>query len=329
MPLSWSIMNSRYAHLALVATLVASVYAAGCAPLPDVSPFSTTTRELASAIRTSGDTAVTIIADEHNPQSAIDLRAAWDTRDKAMHALVRYSDSLAAIVAGFNEAKANAAKLGDSIEQLAQATGVIAPGGGAAAGVAIDVGELVVTQLAKVKAARSLEEALTEGQPVVDAVAAHLGRRLVRGRSGAQPSNDVTDLITIYDAVESNIETARVADTQPTTDLITVLVTRRTSLQTSVDAGDPAAVAEVVQLTSAIADANTTWRALNEPFDRRAKRVTEARALAEALATGVDSWATAHADLTSAIKQRRPVSIELLTDSALEIRALVKRIREL
>jgi hypothetical protein len=309
--------------------LTAGFFLGSCAPLPDVSPFATATRELASALRTSGDTAVTIVADEHDQQKAGELREAWDERDKAMHALVRYSDGLTAIVAGFDDAKANAIKLGDSIEQLAQTAGIITPGGEAAAGVAIDVGQLVVEQIAKVKAAKSLERALTDAQPVIDAVAGHLGRRLIRGRSGAEVSNDVTDLMVIYEAVDSKIETEELQATQSTHDLITVLAARRSSIQARIPQGEAATVAEVAQLTQTIADANVTLTALQAPFRQRARRVSEAQALVEALAGAVDSWATAHADLANAIQQRRAVSVASLTDSALEIRALTKRIRDL
>jgi len=321
-------MKNLYRPTRLLALLSTVLALTGCAALPDVTPFASGTRQLAAAVRASGDAAVTIVAQEHSTAKAGQLRDAWDARDKAMNAMVRYSDSLVAIAQGFSDAKANAANLGTSVEQLCMAAGLLVPGGGAAPGIAIEIGTLITTQIAKAKAARSLAEALLEAQPVVDAVAAQLGRRLVQARAGKQPSNDITDLVTIFDGVTSTIQTQRVAATQPTTDFLTVLAGRLAALQPAINAGTPAAVTEAMQLTAAAADAESTRASLDTPFIERLEHIQRARTLAESLAAAVDAWATAHADLAFAMAQRRPVSIESLTDSALEIRALVKRMQE-
>lgn len=300
-----------------------------CAPLPDVSPFATATRQVASAVRTSGDTAVSVVAEAYSPARAEDLRAAWEVRDSTMDALVRYSNSLVAIVQGHNDARGSAATLGRSVEDLATAAGLIAPGGGPAVGIAKEVFTLVTAQIQGVKAARSLEDALRAAQPVVDAAAEHLGRRLVRARAGDQPSNDVTDLAALFDGAESKVQTEQLAATQATADLIAVVEGRLTSLQASINAGTPAAVAEAAQLSAAAAAADAKLAMLNKPFEERLARIRAARELAEQLAVAIDAWATAHADLTAAMAQRRPVSVESLLDSAIEIRTLIRRIGEL
>lgn len=319
----------------LCVVLPAAVLTTACAPLPDVTPFSTATRELASAVRISGDAAAVAIADARSDdegdaqKQAQAFREAWEARNGAMNALVHYSDSLAAIVQGFNDAKANTAKLSQSLQDLATATGLLTAGAGPGVGVGVGIANLVVEQIAKVKAANSLEEALIAAQPVVDTVAENLGRRLIKNRIGAEPSNDVTDLLAIYNGAASNIETAKLAATQPTIDYLDTLMARRTTLLRGIRDGDPNALSEAAQIATAASAAEAELARLSAPFEERLARVRVARDLAVALAGAVDAWATAHSDLVNAMKQRRPVSVDSLTQAAIEIRALVRRIQEL
>jgi hypothetical protein len=43
----------------------------------------------------------------------------------------------------------------------------------------------------------------------------------------------------------------------------------------------------------------------------------------------MERWAAAHREVALSLEHRRPVSVESLTDAAVEVRDLVKRVREL
>lgn len=298
------------AQLGTFITLTAAV--GGCAAPPDVSLFAAATRDLADAVHAAGEETSQLLAEEHDT-TAHALDEAWHTRDAAMRALVDYADNLNAIAQG----RTDLSTFGESLKQLAIATGLITPAGSAAADIVTDAATLAFTQIDRMKAVRSLAEALNAAQPVVDAIAHRLGEH-----------SDIEDLLTILAGLDSNIETAKLAATQPTNDYIQELEARRAALLPDGNAGDDVAILESIDLTQSIALARATLQALSAPFDRRAERTASARALVLALGQGLNAWANSHARLTHALVTHHPVDLNSLTEATNEIKSLIERIRE-
>jgi hypothetical protein len=297
--------------------LLVVVLAAGCATLPDVSPFASASRDLASAVRASGSA----ISGELHASPDVESQAkkfddAWAARNLAMQAVVAYSDGLVGIVRATGEARASARSLADKLGALATAVNIAQPGAGAAIGVAADTGAFIWAQIALARGAESLDEALGHAQPAIDRLVEIIGRdtrdlaRIVRAMAEAQRGalNKTYNTAMGYrEVVEQEREKLRAKD-------FTGLVRSQSELKRA---------EELMALVSA------EMQRYGEEKARIDAREKAGLLLVAATRDAMERWAAAHRDVALSLQNRRPVNVESLTAGAVELRTLVARIREL
>lgn len=152
---------------------------AGCRTLPNTQPFLDATGGLRSAVASVGS-AVTaeLKATPLLSSSGAEFERAWRVRNNAMGALVSYASSLQAIVDSGKKGEESAQQLTDAVGKLADAAGLAVPGAAEAVGLAADTFKAAYGQIAKARAAKSLERSLAELQPVIELIARKLAADL-------------------------------------------------------------------------------------------------------------------------------------------------------
>ena len=296
--------------------ILAVFLAAGCAALPDVSPFATASRQLAGAIKASG----TAISEDLHASPDLEAKAkafdsAWTVRNDLMRAVVAYSDSLVAIVKASGDSRAAARSLADKVGGLAQAVGVVQPGAGPAIDVAADTAAFVWAQIALARAAASLEEALRQAQPAIE--------RLTIIKS------DSRDLVIVVRGLAEAQRTALGTTYNEALGYRKDLGGRRGRLRAKFGTLTDAEVAELRRIDELMVPVNAEAQRYEE---QKAKVDTREKANLQLIAAtrdAMEQWAAAHREVALSLENRRPVSTESLTEAAIELRDLVKRIREL
>lgn len=305
---------------------------AGCAPLPDVSGFASASGELALATRGVGEATVPIIRGARGDEAASTFAKNWGERVATMNAMARYADALAEITANFGNAKRDAEALAASVERLAGESGLLPMGSSAAVGIATDIATLVVTQLQQARAARDLREALERVDPVVQLVAARLGRSIsadaAAGGAGPDAGSDAADLAVFLNGAEEHFLTERVRETTSAMDTIAAARAARERTVSGLAQGNDEATARALQLAQIIDAAQREADAAAAPIDAELARVRAARRLLIATAQATDAWAMAHADLVRAMRDRRAISTDALADAAVRIRDIIRRIED-
>lgn len=290
--------------------------AAACAALPDVAPFASASRQLAGAIRTSG----AAISDDLHAVPDLEATAkvfdeAWTVRNEAMRAVVTYSDGLVAIVKASGDARASARSLADQVGALAQAVGVLQPGAGPAAGVAADTAAFVWAQIALARAAASLREALGHAQPAIE--------RLTALRS------DSADLVKVIRGVAEVQRTDLARTYDEAFGYRKVLAGRRGTLRARFGTLTEGELAELRRIEELMVPVNLEIEKYEERKARIDDRERASLQLIAATRDAMERWAAAHREVALSLESRQPVGVASLTDAALELRDLVKRIREL
>jgi hypothetical protein len=312
-------------RLPLVAATL--LLASGCTQLPDVTPFATATADMAAAVRTAGPAVASEVERmEHGQAAAKTLSQSWAARDAAMAAVVSYSDSLVSIVNAAHDKGEAVGKLAEKLGGLATAAGLPLPGASAALGVVTDAAKFVWAQIELARGAASLEEALAAAQPAIDRIADKLGddfkdldvalRAAVEGQRGAIEADPTYNIgVGTRDTiVESKLH------------LLERLAQRAGNDRDGLTDDDIAALGRIDAL------AESTSAVLEDPEKRLDELGTRAGAttdLLHASADAVQRWSIAHRDLVNAVANRRGVDVDSLTSAAVEIRDLVKRVREL
>lgn len=309
------------------ASLAAALLLAGCQSLPDTQPFTDATVSLRSAVAAGGTAVVAEL--KRSPVAGMDTQAealdrAWQIRTKTMTALVDYAHSLQAIVNAGNKGETSAQKLADAANTLLQTLGPANLAATAGGTLALDTFKFAFGQIARARAAKSLEVALAEMQPAIDRIAELFAA-------------DLADLdLLVQVAIDSQRD--RLADeNQSQIGYRRQILATQKDLQ-NITAGELAARKAPNQLSKTedlkrldeLLAAQATWYA-----DYTARQsATAARGRAASEMAGVTrlafaDWAAAHAQLLAAIRARRTLSVAELAEATKRIHALVDRYREL
>ena len=290
----------------------------GCATLPDVSPFASASRQLAGAMKAGGSA----VSEDLHATTGLETRAkqfdqAWAARNDVMRAVVAYSDGLVAIVRSTGEARDSARALADKVGALAQVAGVAQPGAGTAGAVASDTAAFIWAQIALVRGAASLGEALTMAQPVIDRLTELI-------------TTDNRDLASIVRGAAIAQRTALDAAYNEPFGYAGTLARRRTMLRAK-GYGELSKdeIAELARIDELMVPANAQLQKREEQLLRIDRRERASLQLIAATRDAMERWAAAHRDVALAIQERKAVSVESLTDATIELRELVKRMREL
>jgi hypothetical protein len=316
---------------------------AGCAALPNTQPFTDATVSLKSAVASSGAAVLTemhaspLLADQTAPQSAKaqdltkQFESAWAARNQAMAALVAYAQSVQAVTESGNHGEEAAKKLTEAAQNLTSALGAAWPSANTAAGVLLDAGQFAFGELARLRAAKSLEASLAQTQPFVENIAAIFVADL---RSADRLVTDVID--TERDALfrRNRTELAyrqRLLDTQRLlqAEIGNQLLPDPKTGQPATPPSKLTGADELSRIAALQAQQDAWWSGYQQQDAALAARAKAAHALLAETQAAFDAWAAAHAQLLAAVRAKRaPGTAELLAAVG-RIHGLVERYRAL
>lgn len=325
-----------------------------------MKPFTEATSQLSSSIKSAGrvtaDEVIEVTStwpDEQQKKAAAAIattfREHWAQREGLAGALNEYARSLAAIVEAGDQGEQSAKALAESFKKLTGAVGVVIP-----ASRAVDLGVETIAgiygRFARDYAARTLGEGMRQMQPFVDDVARVLEKDLAAVESA---------LGVLYADAAASVDDGEVDGFKPRTErgmLRSVTGQREETRRALNDAwarADAASAAAAAAPTDAAkrADAeaastrveflsrklSTMEHSITLALQRLApadERIRSTRAriavgieLVRTARAGLAEWAAAHRRLYEAALEKRPPSVEELVQIAVEIRDLVKELR--
>ena len=297
----------------------------GCAT-PTVTGFSDASKTLALAVKTGGTMAITPLATqpiwddtnkvfieagaEEHPFK--ELEEQWQTRRKAMDAVLVYSASLEAISNAAANRKANAEGLAGSVGQLASSV----PGYGSAAKAGAVVIKKGMEVVVEVKAWHDMRQAVEAADGAIQKLAPVIKENLET--LGRQHS--------------ANVLVALAAHRKATFTLLTqekTLLKNRDAQRAVVDAtpGDATKGAELTRLETLLATVQVDANRARAEKARLRESQRIGKEFFESAAQGVEAWALSHAEIAKAFQENRTPNLGLLVARAEEIRAMVDEIK--
>lgn len=297
--------------------LLAGALISGCTALPEIRPFVEASAQLRAGVVSSGSAAEEEVRRIKDGAALADkLAEEWAVRVKACDGLVRYADSLHAIALAGREGRQTAQSIADSVTALANAASIALPGA-QVVGTVTDTAKFIYEQISLARAADSLESALFNAAPAVDEIAAKM----------------VRDLKLLEKIVVGASETAQNAIDFKYSN---VLGFRKQLNSARESAHAKVGTVPAVNLIKELEDINKlmdTTRPLYNAFEKEVAELTKRRnaaiVLVRASSDTVNQWAASHRQLVGAVRDRRAVNPQSLVDATSELRALVKRVREL
>ena len=308
----------------LFCTVLAGVALSGCGTLPDARPFADATGALAASVRSSGqaladsiiETGAAVPEEEQSAytQLAAKFQKAWAVRVQAAQGAVDYANAIADLMKAGKQGGETVKTVGESLSGLASAVNI--PLAGAAFDAAEDLARFIVDRVAIVRASRSLEDALSKAQPAVDRMAEHLASE---SELRLKPTLEAA-----YKNLRSSINNRYGADAG----FAQHVEARRDQLrkETLKDNGKLAQLQEFDRLRTTLA---VGLNERDQALDKAAAAYKTRLQLLNALTAATRSWAAAHRDLASAVREKRSVNATELQDTVVELKDLIKKVRAL
>lgn len=315
-------------HRSLAGALLAPSLAmlAGCATLPDVTPYRDATVQLRSTVLVGGQAVESGLQSaaaslDASPDQAKQLKSGteqfakdWRARVDAMDGLVAYAEAVNGIALAGKEGAASARALADSMTRLVSSLGIVLPASGTLA-TASDAVAFIYGHIAAARASQSLDQALENAQPVVDKVAMLLAK-------------DLQDSMDVLRAAHELERTTLRSKFNNELGYLQSLNRERAKLYAkgNLEPADEQRLKQIAELY----DATKDWR---EPIEKRqadSEAALKARmALISATQAAVAEWAAAHRAIAVAVKENRKVNVEALVQATLDARELIRRLRTL
>jgi hypothetical protein len=319
------------------AVLAAAFVLSGCHTLPDVQPFADATSKLHHTIASSGDEAVSQIrligeknsgtvsnATEVANNLANRLAADWEARKKVMEGLDAYASALTAVVQSGNEGAKNARAVGDAVSNLASSLNIAFPGGGTASASVTQLASDLFAIAAREWAAHVLIQRLTELDPKIKQVAQLL-------------ATDLANIKNIEWAAKAQA-LATLANGSPDVVKVNTLISRRTTA--AQDVLHAPLVSSPAQ--PGLSDRINVLHAVNEVLDLETKSAGYTNYLASVAAVErayqdqsaildqavllLHAWAGAHHQMLVAVQEKRPPSLQELSQIASDLQEVYKQI---
>ena len=303
---------------------------AGCTT-PDLKPFADSTASLHQAMTMTRDVVQSELSALKKAQvltNALELAdaeknipAALEARVAFMEAVVKYSDSLAAVADAGKNGEANAKLLSDSVTQLA---GMFGPYGAAVGGVG-DIVKTAYKLLAEAAAVHSLKTATAKSDPIIQGATQIM---LV----------DMTNVINVLDiagkALITKMDDPHMDDYGVRAKLLKYRKHAMAKLNS--DLKDEAGYEQVLtQHNKANAETEKTLHGINEWYEPlQAKeneinqRFNQEKEVAQNTLKAFRQWAAVHADLTKALEQNRQPNIRELVSTMLEIKTEIANLKK-
>jgi hypothetical protein len=328
-------MRAAGSNRTLAALAALGMAAAACTPLPDTSGYTTASLQLRTAAAAAGSAlgaelvrmADLLPAANREEATGItnNFNAAWATTVAALGSLGRYAESIEELTKAGNGGAAAAAGVADSVSGLATALGIVP--GAELLGVARDTFIFLDTQLANIRATRSLERSLDLADPLVRDMSNVVGGQVTRAKSLFDQAIELEGRL-----IEASVEMDNVDDLDSRLEAMEVETARTLASLTAQGGREEqrrAAEADLKRIRdgrAAIAPRMTAYRNAKAALAARAQAGRELFAATEA---ALATWRQSHTKMVRAIRERRPVSFESLNAAGQEIRQLIERWRDL
>ena len=308
----------------LFCTVLAGVAFSGCGTLPDARPFADATGALAASVRSSGqaladsiiETGAAVPEEEQSAytQLGAKFQKACAVRVQAAQGAVDYANAIADLMKAGKQGGETVKTVGDSLSGLASAVNI--PLAGAAFDAAEDLARFIVDRVAIVRASHSLEDALSKAQPAVDRMAEHLASE---SELRLKPTLEAA-----YKNLRSSISIRYGGDAG----FAQQVEARRDQLrkETLKDNTKLAQLQEFDRLRTTLA---VGLNERDQALDKAAAAYKTRLQLLNALTAATRSWAAAHRDLASAVREKRSVNATELQDTVVELKDLIKKVRAL
>lgn len=284
---------------------------------PSIGPFVDATVQVRSSVAATGsavESELRLMPD--GQEYAEQLNKLWPIRVETADALVAYASSLKAIVDAGDQGTASAQSLAESVKTLAGSVGIAVPPAGVAV-VAADAASFVHGHIARVRAARSLHEALVNAQPAVERVAAHFAK-------------DLKDMRVILLAATDDFQQSLQIEHEKEVFFRDSLLTEQRKLfGKGINELTPEDKAQLLELDRLLATTKVWYDPLQNKLTQAQTRLQAGLATIEGAASLIRQWAFTHEQLIMAVREERSVDMTLLITSAAELRELIKRVREL
>ncbi len=310
--------------------------ATACASLPDTSGYTAATIQLKSSAAAAGTLLEGELkqADERlrarDPNDtrlsdvATRFNTAWETTNQSLDGLVSYANSIELITLAGNSGRENAQGVAQSVERLAGAVGFV-PGAALAPLITRTVGDIYAA-IGNARGARSLKRSLAATDPIIQDIAVQIAWQVENAQTTFADSIELQ-----RDILDSQFNPAIERD-QRLRAMEEEIARRLADLAQAGAGGDRerAAADEELQRVragrTALAPQIAEHQAAAEEIGRR-----ERAGLAIFVATrdAVANWRSAHQNMVTAIRERRPVSFQSLQAAAAEIREVIEQWRSL
>jgi len=309
--------------LALATLATALSFLGGCGTLPDAKPFADATSSLSASISAGGSAITTTLGEPHDvtpedparyAELSSEFEAAWRGRVEAAKATATYADSISNVISAGNESAKTVEKVADSLASLAEAVSV--PLATPAFGVTKDVASFIVQRVAIVRASAKLEVAMEQAQPAID----RLAKLIVEDSElRLKPL-----LVVLHKNIQSGIQSTYAYEDNYRTE-----VRKRRKVALAEALKDSSKLSKVQELDQAEQAVTPILQERDKKLDGAATAYKTRVQLIDALSDATTAWAQAHRDLAAAVKEKRKVNVAELEATVTELKALVKKVRDL
>jgi len=301
------------------------IFAAGCTT-PDVGPFVEASETLSKAIRDGGKAAAEvytsvpyknrdtniIIDPEDSEHPGKKIREAWDKRVIAMEGLVRYANSLQAVVGAGMSSRKNAEKFAKSVGELVSYVPTVTAGEAEV----VSLTTLITDTAINIKTYRDLSKAVEKAHPIFVHMAPLIKADLEDLDSVFRASANVAEVLldaeyeegnVHYYALKSQIKTERAGAEDPISD---------------------ASVTRLNELYSVFTPVEKEYKEYERKLGELISKRVQVESLLREASDTITSWVEAHGDLKRALKDKKNVDVGLLIVRTQEIRDAVEKLRK-
>jgi hypothetical protein len=239
--------------------------------------------------------------------------------------MVAYAESLEAIASAGNKGAESARNVADSITKLAQSVG-LAPAAPVVDAVT-DTAAFVFGEIAKVRAAKSLDEAVARSGPAIR----RIGDLVSQQVTGARRALDISIAAQKADLKVSPAGQIFRRDQEVAAAEVAFQSSLAQTLQS--DIANTAKIKQLQNQLAIFASARAGFKPSVDIYQTRlvtiVKREGAARQLLRSARSTLASWGAAHEELVTALRTRRSVTLTSLLAAVEEARAIIKKWEDL
>lgn len=289
----------------------------GCGALPDASALVDSAWSIHAAVRSAGAAVEAELRRyEEDGEAARRFAGEWAVRIDSVKGIAEYAGAVQGVVEASGRTRERIAALAGGISGLAGAAGIAMPPAGIVA-VTTEAAGIVLEQVNRIRAAKSLEEAMGPAQEAVGFICARIAADL----------RTTDEIVQLLEADARSRLQLRWGDEQAYRQQIEEA--RRAVFRLGAPALEPANQARLRELDDLLAATGERHTLYEDALRAVEERTRSIREVIAAAAGAVEAWPSAHAQLRAAIASGRSLNIAAAMSTVVEIRDLAQRMRDL